>query len=210
MNSSSAVSSLALRFFQNRYLLVLGLTIIFLAGYSALSNMPRIEDPRITNRYPQIVTILPGASAERVEALVTDPIEDSLRELSEIKKITSTSRSGISIIAVELEDYIGEGENERVFSKMRNNLNDVLPELPPGASAPEFNDKTSAVAFSMVASISWQQDGTPAFSVMNRIASDLADEFRALNAGVPSCCHEIEATMLNATALVLSLNSGAD
>ncbi len=181
MNSNSAVSSLALRFFQNRYLLVLGLTIIFLAGYSALSNMPRIEDPRITNRYPQIVTILPGASAERVEALVTDPIEDSLRELSEIKKITSTSRSGISIIAVELEDYIGRGENERVFSKMRNNLNDVLPELPPGASAPEFNDKTSAVAFSMVASISWQQDGTPAFSVMNRIASDLADEFRALS-----------------------------
>ena len=73
-------SALALGFFENRYLLVLGLTIIVVAGFSTLSNMPRIEDPRITNRYPQIVTLLPGASAERVEALVSDRIEDSLRE----------------------------------------------------------------------------------------------------------------------------------
>ena len=77
-------SALALRFYENRYLLVLGVVTILLAGYSALSNMPRIEDPRITNRYPRVVTFLPGASAERIEALVTDPIEDSLRELSEI------------------------------------------------------------------------------------------------------------------------------
>ena len=120
MNSrGSLASALALRFFENRYLLVLGLMIIILAGYSALSNMPRIEDPRITNRYPQIVTLLPGASAERVEALVSDRIEDSLRELSEIKEIRSTSRAGISVIAVELQDYIGPDENQQVFSSRR-------------------------------------------------------------------------------------------
>ena len=174
-------SALALRFFENRYLLVLGLIIIVLAGFSALQNMPRIEDPRITNRYPQIVTLLPGASAERVEALVSDRIEDSLRELSEIKEIRSTSRSGISVIAVELQDYIGPGDNQQVFSKMRDRLNDVEAELPSGASTPEFNDKNSAVAFSMIAAISWREGGEPAFSIMNRIADDLADEFRALS-----------------------------
>jgi len=176
----SQASVLALRFFENRYLLVLGLAIIFLAGYSALSNMPRIEDPRITNRYPQIVTVLPGASAERVEALVTDRIEDSLRELSEIKEINSTSRAGISIIAVELQDYVGPGQNQAVFSKMRDRLNDVMPDLPEGASAPDFNDKNSAVAFSMIVSIAWQHGDAPEFGVMNRIADDLADQFRSL------------------------------
>jgi len=176
----ATVSALAERFFENRYLLVLGLAIIALAGYSALSNMPRIEDPRITNRYPQIVTMLPGASAERVEALVTDRIEDSLRELSEIKKIESTSRSGISVIAVELQDYIGPGENQQAFSKLRDRLNDVAAELPPGASVPDFNDKNSAVAFSMIASVSWRHGADPALAVMNRIADELADEFRAL------------------------------
>ncbi len=177
---SPAASALALRFFENRYLLVLGLIIIFLAGYSALSNMPRIEDPRITNRYPQVVTVLPGASAERVEALVTDPIEDSLRELAEIKEINSTSSAGISIIAIELADWIGPDTNQQVFSKIRDRLNDVTPQLPPGASAPDFNDKTSAVAFSMIASVSWPYGDAPAFGIMNRTADDLADELRTL------------------------------
>lgn len=174
------VAGLALRFLENPYLMVLGLLIILLAGLSALNNLPRIEDPRITNRYPRVVTFLPGASAERVEALVTDPLEDSLRELSEIKEIRSTSRTGVSILQMELQDNIGPGENEQVFSKMRDRLNDVAAELPSGATAPDFNDKNSAVAFSMVVSIAWEQSSPPAFGVMNRLAEDLADRFRGM------------------------------
>ena len=73
MSRNSLVASLALRFYENRYLLVLSLLTILMAGYAALSNMPRIEDPRITNRYPRVVTFLPGASAERV----SEPLPDS-------------------------------------------------------------------------------------------------------------------------------------
>ena len=177
---TQGVSGLAMRFFENRYLMVLGLLVILLAGFSALSNLPRIEDPRITNRYPRVVTFLPGASAERVEALVTDRLEDSLRELSEIKEIRSTSRAGVSILQMELQDYIGDGENEQVFSKMRDRLNDVAAELPSGATAPDFDDKNSAVAYSMIVSIAWQQNSAPAFGVMNRLAEDLADRFRGM------------------------------
>ena len=173
-------SALALRFYENRYLLVLGVITILLAGFSALSNMPRIEDPRITNRYPRVVTFLPGASAERIEALVTDPIEDSLRELSEIKEIRSTSRSGVSVVQMELQAYVGPGENQQVFSKMRDRLSDVVAMLPQGASAPDFNDKNSAVAFSMIASIAWTDSNEPAFGVMNRLAEELGDRFREL------------------------------
>jgi multidrug efflux pump subunit AcrB len=180
ISRSGLSSALALRFFDNRYLLVLGLLTILLAGYSALNNMPRIEDPRITNRYPRVVTFLPGASAERVEALVTDRIEDSLRELSEIKEIRSTSRAGVSVVQMELQDYIGPGENQQVFSKMRDRLNDVAADLPAGAAAPDFNDKNSAVAFSMVASIAWRDGTEPSFGVMNRLAEELADRFRGL------------------------------
>ena len=174
------VAEFALRFFENRYLLVLSLLTILLAGYSALTNMPTIEDPRITNRYPRVVTFLPGASAERVESLVTDPLEDSLRELSEIKEIRSTSRAGVSVIQMELQDYIGPDENQQVFSKMRDRLNDASGELPPGATAPDVNDKNAAVAFSMVVSIAWETGSDPAYGVMSRLAEDVADRFRAI------------------------------
>lgn len=173
-------AAFALRFFENRYLLVLGLLIILLAGFSALANMPRIEDPRITNRFPRVVTLLPGASAERVEALVTDRLEDSLRELSEIKELRSTSRAGVSVIQMELQDYIGPDENEEAFSKMRDRLSDAAALLPPGASAPDFNDKNSAVAFSMIASVAWPEGVDAPMSVLNRLAEELADRFRGL------------------------------
>jgi len=180
MSRQSFVASLALRFYENRYLLTLSLLTILMAGYAALSSMPRIEDPRITNRYPRVVTFLPGASAERVEALVTDRLEDSLRELSEIKEIRSTSRAGVSVLQMELQDYIGPDENQQVFSKMRDRLNDAAAELPSGASAPAFNDKNSAVAFSMVVSLAWNGQGDAPFAVLNRLSEDVADRLRAL------------------------------
>jgi len=40
-------------------------------------------------------TFYPGASPDRVEALVTKPLEDELREISEIEELRSTSSSGV-------------------------------------------------------------------------------------------------------------------
>ncbi len=173
----SPVAAPALRLFRNRYLLALGIAVILMAGYSAMTSMPRIEDPRITNRNPQVITYLPGASASRVEALVTDPIEDGLREVAEIKKLESTSRAGVSIVNIELADRIGPGENQQVFSRIRDRLNDIAAELPPGA-VPDFDDKFNATAFSVVASVSWTQGGEPPLTLMSRLAEELADRLR--------------------------------
>ncbi|MEM7279755.1 MAG: efflux RND transporter permease subunit, partial [Pseudomonadota bacterium] len=127
-------SGAALAIFNNNYLLGLGLIIILLAGASAFVNVPRIEDPRIVPRYPQITTLLPGASAARVEALVTDPIEYARREIPEIRKIDSQSIANISIINVELQPYVGAPENEQVFSEIQNQIKDVSARLPREAS----------------------------------------------------------------------------
>ena len=173
-------SSAALAIFNNNYLLGLGLIIILLAGASAFVNVPRIEDPRIVPRYPQITTLLPGASAARVEALVTDPIEDALREIPEILKIDSQSIANISIINVELQPHVGAPENEQVFSEIQNQIKDVSARLPREASQPFFNDKNNAVAYSKVISIAWERDSDPPLAIMRRLAEVLADEFRSI------------------------------
>ena len=73
-NSVPGQRDLATLFFRNRHLLVLAIAIILVAGLSALLNLPRIEDPRITNRNPTILTLLPGASAARVGESVFKPV----------------------------------------------------------------------------------------------------------------------------------------
>ncbi|CAG20525.1 Hypothetical protein PBPRA2127 [Photobacterium profundum SS9] len=68
----------------NTRLLILAVALLIVSGLSALSALPRAEDPIIKNRIGSVVTHYPGATAERVEALVTEKIETSLRQLNEL------------------------------------------------------------------------------------------------------------------------------
>ena len=92
--------------------------------------LPRLEDPRIDTRNLLVLTPYPGASAQRVEALVSDVIEDELRQLDEIKELRSTSRAGMSVIAVELQAWVDNTTNEQIFSKMRDSLSDAYQQFP--------------------------------------------------------------------------------
>lgn len=177
---SAAIAALAERLYQNKYLLWLTILIVLMAGSSSLSNLPRIEDPHITNRYPNVTTVVPGASAERVETLVTEKLEDALDELSEIKTIRSTSRNGISVLAIELQDRVGPGENEQVFSKIRDRLSDVAPTLPAGTLEPQLDDKNEAIAFSVVVALRWTRDDAAPMGLLYRLSEQLADELRGI------------------------------
>jgi multidrug efflux pump subunit AcrB len=168
-------------FYRNRYLLVLVLSILLLAGISAFFKLPRLEDPRITNRNPIIITKMPGASATRVESLVTEKIEDALQEIFEIKKIESVSRTGGSVIAIELEDWVGPNDNQAIFSKIRDKLTEVEPELPPEASPPLFDDRRVAIAYTMIVGILWNDDSPPQYNILNRLAEELSDRLRNIS-----------------------------
>ena len=82
--SSPASRSITTLYFRNRYLLALTVVVILVAGLSAVLSLPRLEDPRIVNRNPIIVTSVPGASAERVETRVTEVLEEALQEIEAI------------------------------------------------------------------------------------------------------------------------------
>ncbi len=174
------VTSLLDLFTRNRHLLILTIAMILVAGASALASLPRIEDPRITTRNATIITPFPGASAPRVEALVSQKIEDRLRELSEIKTIESTSRSGISVVNIELQDWVTHGNNEQIFSKVRDRLATAAGELPVGAATPQFDDKRGAVAYSMVFALSRRSGGDSELGILNRFAELLGDHLRNL------------------------------
>ena len=57
--------------YRNRRLLVLTLVLILATGGFAYMQLPRQEDPTLVPRFGLILTYLPGASATRVEALVS-------------------------------------------------------------------------------------------------------------------------------------------
>jgi multidrug efflux pump subunit AcrB len=167
-------------FYRNVHLLVLALLVIVMAGISALSNLPRIEDPRITTRNALIITNFPGASAERVEALVTRPLEEELREVEDIKEILATSRANISVISIELRDSITRATNQEAFSRVRDRLADAEAALPPGAGKPMFDDERGASAFSVLISIGNDDDAQVSMGMLTRLGEELADRLRGI------------------------------
>ncbi len=150
-------------------LLILILMLILVAGSSALFTMPRLEDPHMRNRVVFVITHFPGASAERVEALVTEKLERKIREVSEVKDITSSSRLGLSFITIEMKDDITNVD--RVSSLLRDKISEVA-DLPDGAGTPIFDDKR-LYAFTAMIGLTWQQDITPNYAILGRHAKEL-------------------------------------
>lgn len=160
-------------FIKNTRLLVLMIVLIVVAGLGSLHVLPRTEDPSMTNRAASVITRFPGASAERVEALVTEKIEQNLQKLSEIEYIASTSRPEISVIQVKLHGFVTD--SDPVFSRIRDVLNDIRMELPAGSFEPILDDERT-FAFTQLVALNWVGVGEPDLLIMSRYAKELKSQ----------------------------------
>ena len=120
---------------------VLVLTAMAVAvGIHALMKMQRTEDPTVTIRTGLVIAQYPGATSEQVEKQVTKTLEKHIFKFPEVRKelTYSTSRPGLVIINVELEDYV---KNSDLFwAKLRNEMIETAQtELPSGVRGPIVN-----------------------------------------------------------------------
>ena len=102
------------RLLKNHVLANAMFIVVLLVGTLTYIQMPRAQDPEINFNWISIVTFLPGASAEDVEKLVTDPLEEAIQQVADIKFVSSTSRESLSNILVRFNDI-----SERMFDKRR-------------------------------------------------------------------------------------------
>lgn len=166
-------------FYRNSRLLILTIILIFVWGISAYLTLPKLEDPELVSRHALVKTFMPGADASRIEALITDKIEDELVEIKEIKKYQSTSSFGSSIILIELLDSVKKQEADGVWSQVQNKINEVQPSLPIDADEPEI-ENLGAKAYALITALTWQQDASPNYGILNRQAEVLKDRILAI------------------------------
>ncbi len=80
---------------------------IFLwVGLKSYFAMPREDFPEIVETKIYVSTPYPGNTAEDIERLITDPLEDKLKNLSNVVKVTSTSQEDYAIITVEFDEEL--------------------------------------------------------------------------------------------------------
>ena len=134
---------------SNRTLVLLLVIFIAVAGPLSFVSHPSREDPEITIRTAVVTASFDGMSPSRVEDLITRKLEEKVREMPEVEKITSTSRIGQSTVRVELYDRYFD--LEPIWQDLRNKMEEVRSELPSGTRGPSVNDNYGDVAMATIA-----------------------------------------------------------
>ncbi len=164
-------------FYRNIRLLILTFVLVIAWGMVSFQSLPRQEDPELISRIAVVKTAFPGASAERVEALVTEVLEGEIAEIEEIKTLQSDSRVGFSTVTVELVDSVQDAQP--IWSKVRDDMDDAYASFPPGAGVPEL-EESKIKAYTAIASLTWNQSGKPNYPVLRRYAEQLEVAMRGV------------------------------
>ncbi len=114
--------------------------ILLFGGLKAYDQLGRLEDPEFTIKSAQVITAYPGASAMEVAEEVTDKIETAVQQLGQIDEVNSNSKSGLSIITIDIKTNYTRDMLPQVWDELRRKVNDVQKDLPPGAGPSVVND----------------------------------------------------------------------
>ena len=91
---------------NNKTTMYVLIAVFFYLGITAFFNMPRENFPEVNETKIYVSTIYPGNTAEDIEKLITDPLEDKLKTVSNVVEITSTSQEDYAMLMVEFDENI--------------------------------------------------------------------------------------------------------
>jgi multidrug efflux pump subunit AcrB len=97
------LSSWAINNKTTMYVLIL---VIFYLGVAAFFKMPRENFPEVNETKIYVSSVFPGNTAEDIEKLIIDPLEDKLKTVSNVVEITSTSQEDYGMVIVEFDEKI--------------------------------------------------------------------------------------------------------
>ena len=148
---------------KNSRLIILLQILIVAGGLAVFPSFPKLEDPPIIVREAVVTAYFPGMPPDRIERLITRPIEEQIRTMGMIDnlehsstKLKSTSKFGECIVHMVVKDSYPAKDLPVVWKRLRNKMDDIKSKLPKGTIGPYVNDEFGDTA---VATIALMGDG---------------------------------------------------
>lgn len=88
------------------FTVLVGVIIIIILGVISFSKMTADLLPNMNFPYLIVTTTYVGASPEKVESTISEPLEQALATTSNVKTITSTSSENYSMVMLEFENNV--------------------------------------------------------------------------------------------------------
>ena len=152
------------------YLIVFAIAML---GFFALFTLPREANPEVKIPFAVVTTILPGGSPTDTEELLTNKIEDKVKNLENLRQTMSSSGQGVSSVFVEFE---ADADLKDSVQKLRDAVDLAQPELPPEAEDPAVTE----ISFSDIPIVTYSLVGDLSGQELKRYADLLQEEFEAI------------------------------
>ena len=117
---------------NNKTTIYVVMALLFFYGISAYLSMARENFPEVKETKIYISSVFPGNTAEDIEKLITDPLEDKLKTVSNVVEVTSTSQEDYSMVIVEFDESIS-------VELAKQKVKDEIATQTSGEDWPTFN-----------------------------------------------------------------------
>ncbi len=152
---------------------ILGALAVFLFGWWSYVSLPREAAPDIEIPFIIVSTPYIGVSPADVEALVTNPMEAELASLTGMKRLSSSSAEGVSVVAIEFEPEVDISE---ALQKVRDRVNRARPKIPEDSEEPTVTE----VSFSDIPALLVTLSGIDDEELLKRVGEQLEEELTRL------------------------------
>ena len=118
---------------ENKTIIYILMVIFLVSGINAYNTMPREPFPEINTTNVFVSTVFPGNSAEEIEKLVTNPLEEEIKGVKGLEEVESSSYEGVSVINVEFDDEVP-------IEVARQRVKDLVDNVTVRDDWPTFNN----------------------------------------------------------------------
>ncbi len=161
-------------FVRNRAPILLVTVCIFLFGLFTYIELPREAFPDIDIPVVMVSTPYTGVSPEDIESLITVPVESELAGLKDLKKMSSVSAEGVSLVTLEFEPEV---VIEDALQRVRDRISRARSDLPEDAEETDIREVSMTDVPIMIVTIAGPVDE----EVLKVIGEGLEDEFSRIN-----------------------------
>jgi multidrug efflux pump subunit AcrB len=136
-NEEAGKSNISRSFVEQRHIAWVMLIAVCVWGFYSYRSMPQRKDPDTPVKTAVAITVWPGASAEKIEQLVTRKIEEKVAQNANVEKIRSISRTNFSAVYVDLDENFPGPQIGKEFDDIALKLQSIT-DLPEGAGPIKF------------------------------------------------------------------------
>ena len=162
------------------FTVLVGVIIVVVLGIVSMTSMQLDLLPDISLPYLMVLTTYPGASSEKIETEICEPMEASLGTINGIKSVTSVCNENYGMVQLE---FVDDTDLDSAMVKVSSALNTLEPYLPDDAGTPSIIEISTDMVASVYLAVSMEgmemeelsqfvrDEITPQYEKQNGVAS---------------------------------------